>query len=104
MEDFHYLPAAIQREFASDLKAFYERPTSVSFIIVGVWLEANRLIVYNGDLAGRLTSIPADTWQMHELDEVVRRGQPLRTYFSVTTFEPNSQRDVSSMWASSKKP
>lgn len=62
------------------------------------------LIVYNGDLAGRLTSIPADTWQMHELDEVVRRGQPLLNIFFSDDVEPNSQRDVSSMWASSKKP
>jgi hypothetical protein len=32
-----------------------------------VWLEANRLVVYNGDLAGRITSIPADTWSAEEL-------------------------------------
>jgi len=76
VEDFHYLPTEVQREFASDLKAFYERLTAVSFIIVGVWLEANRLIVYNGDLAGRLTSIPADTWTMAELEDVVKSGEP----------------------------
>lgn len=66
----------MQKEFANDLKAFYER-SDVSFIIVGVWLEANRLIVYNGDLAHRLTSIPADTWSQDELLAVVRAGEPL---------------------------
>lgn len=75
VEDFHYLPLSVQREFASDLKAFYER-SKVSFILVGVWLEANRLIVYNGDLAGRITSIPADTWTSEELARVVRSGEP----------------------------
>ena len=76
VEDFHYLPASVQRELATDLKAFYEQSDS-SFIIVGVWLEANRLIVYNGDLASRITSIPADTWKNEELAEVVRSGQQL---------------------------
>lgn len=75
VEDFHYLSTQVQRSFASDLKAFYERATS-SFIIVGVWLEANRLIVYNGDLASRITSIPADTWTLDEMAKVIRSGEP----------------------------
>lgn len=75
VEDFHYLPVEVQKDFAGDLKAFYER-SKVSFIIVGVWLEANRLIVYNGDLSHRLTSIPADTWSPSELMAVVKAGEP----------------------------
>jgi len=74
VEDFHYLSADVQRALANDLKAFYEQ-SDVSFIIVGVWLEANRLIVYNGDLAQRITSIPADTWTPTELSKVVRNGE-----------------------------
>jgi hypothetical protein len=76
VEDFHYLSVEVQKAFASDLKAFYER-SEILFIIVGVWLEANRLIVYNGDLAHRLTSIPADKWEDDELAQVVRAGEPL---------------------------
>ena len=75
IEDFHYLSIEVQKEFAGDLKAFYER-SPVSFIVVGVWLEANRLIVYNGDLSHRLTSIPADTWCSDDLMRVVRAGEP----------------------------
>ncbi|GAB2510777.1 hypothetical protein GCM10027064_05330 [Microbacterium petrolearium] len=76
VEDFHYLSIEVQKAFASDLKAFYER-SEILFIIVGVWLEANRLIVYNGDLAHRLTSIPADKWENGELAQVVRAGESL---------------------------
>jgi hypothetical protein len=76
LEDFHYLGPDVQRIFASDLKTFFER-SSISFIIVGVWLEANRLVVYNGDLAGRITSIPADTWTPSELARVVSSGESL---------------------------
>lgn len=76
VEDFHYLSVEVQKAFASDLKAFYER-SDILFIIVGVWLEANRLIVYNGDLAHRLTSIPADKWEEPELALVVNAGEPL---------------------------
>ena len=76
LEDFHYLDPDVQRQLASDLKTFFER-SKISFIIVGVWLKANRLVVYNGDLAGRITSIPADTWSPEELAAVVRAGEPL---------------------------
>jgi hypothetical protein len=76
LEDFHYLAPEVQRMLASDLKTFFER-SQISFIIVGVWLEANRLVVYNGDLAGRITSIPADTWTAESLEMVVRCGEPL---------------------------
>lgn len=76
LEDFHYLGPEVQQQLASDLKTFFER-SKISFIIVGVWLEANRLVVYNGDLAGRITSIPADTWEPDELRAVARAGEPL---------------------------
>jgi hypothetical protein len=76
LEDFHYLAPEVQRMLASDLKTFFER-SKISFIIVGVWLEANRLVVYNGDLAGRITSIPADTWTAEGLETVIRCGEAL---------------------------
>lgn len=97
LEDFHYLDPDVQRQLASDLKTFFER-SKVSFVIVGVWLEANRLVVYNGDLAGRITSIPADTWTEEELNAVVRAGEPLLNLaFSddvVRALVDRSQRNV----------
>lgn len=76
LEDFHYLPTETQKDFAVALKAFHEN-SRACFIIVGVWLEANRLTVYNGDLTGRITAINADVWELNELREVIRTGEAL---------------------------
>lgn len=76
LEDFHYLPADVQEEIAIDLKAFHEK-SDLSFIIVGVWLEDNRLILYNGDLAGRVETVNADRWKKVDLEAVVEEGQSL---------------------------
>jgi hypothetical protein len=76
LEDFHYLENQVQRDFAVELKAFHEA-SDITFVIVGVWLEDNRLIVYNGDLTGRVVSINADRWNMDELREVIAIGGAL---------------------------
>jgi hypothetical protein len=76
LEDFHYLPTDTQKAFAVSLKAFHEN-SDFTFIIIGVWLEENRLAVYNGDLTGRITAINADEWSEVELRHVVEAGQPL---------------------------
>ncbi|HEX5227438.1 MAG TPA: hypothetical protein VFW44_06990 [Bryobacteraceae bacterium] len=76
LEDFHYLPTEAQKDFAVALKAFHEA-SKICFIIVGVWLEENRLVVYNGDLTGRLIAIDADRWTENELRRVIKRGEQL---------------------------
>ena len=76
LEDFHYLPYETQRDFSIALKAFHET-SKITFVIVGVWLEDNRLIVFNGDLTGRVVSVNADNWSTDELKEVVRDGAAL---------------------------
>jgi len=76
LEDFHYLPVDTQKDFSVSLKAFHEA-SGFCFIIVGVWLEENRLTVYNGDLSGRVTAIDADEWKPDELREVVEAGEAL---------------------------
>jgi hypothetical protein len=68
LEDFHYLPIETQKDFAVALKAFHEG-SKICFIIIGVWLEENRLVVYNGDLTGRVVAINADQWSEPELRE-----------------------------------
>lgn len=45
--------------------------------MVGVWLEENRLIVYNGDLTGRVIPINADLWSRDDLLAVVVEGENL---------------------------
>lgn len=76
LEDFHYLEIPTQKDFAVELKAFYEN-SDLTFIIIGVWLEENRLSVYNGDLTGRLLSIDADKWSNEEMREVINQGEKL---------------------------
>ena len=76
LEDFHYLSTETQKDFSVALKAYHEE-SKFCFIIIGVWLEENRLTVYNGDLAGRIISINADKWEEEELREVVTSGEKL---------------------------
>ncbi len=83
LEDFHYLSTDVQKQIAVDLKAFHEK-SSISFIVVGVWLESNRLVLYNGDLNGRVIPIDADKWTGEELFEVIDAGQQLLNF----EFEP----------------
>jgi hypothetical protein len=73
LEDFHYLSVECQRDFAVTLKAYHES-SKITFIVVGVWLEENRLAVYNGDLTGRLFPINADRWDDAELLSVINEG------------------------------
>ena len=76
IEDFHYLDEEVQKSFAIDLKVFHEN-SNLIFIVVGVWLEANRLTLYNGDLSGRLATINVDKWTDEELANVVAIGESL---------------------------
>ena len=74
LEDFHYLPIETQKDFAVAMKAFHEA-SPLCFIIVGVWLEENRLIVHNGDLTGRVIAVNADEWKHNQLRRVIEKGE-----------------------------
>lgn len=76
IEDFHYLNEELQMSFAFDLKVFHETSPYV-FIIIGVWMESDRLTVYNGDLTGRVTNINVDVWSGENLKQVIENGKPL---------------------------
>lgn len=89
LEDFHYLPPETQRDFAIALKAFHEA-SSLCFVIVGVWLEENRLIVANGDLTGRVVSVNVDIWKPEELSDVMRIGGQLLN----VKFDESFERDL----------
>ncbi len=85
LEDFHYLPEKTQRDFAVALKAFHEQ-SPYTFIIVGVWLQEDRLIQYNGDLIGRVTTINADEWSRSELADAITQGEDLMNVRFSTSF------------------
>ena len=76
IEDFHYLKDETQVDFAIELKAFHEN-SKLTFIIVGVWLEENRLIALNGDLSGRVKSVNADEWTDNNLLQLISIGEQL---------------------------
>lgn len=76
LEDFHYLSPETQSDVAIELKAIHEA-SNFCVVVVGVWLEENRLIVYNGDLTGRIIPINADRWTRTELFQVIEEGQSL---------------------------
>jgi hypothetical protein len=73
VEEFHYLQEKVQRNFALKLKAVHEL-SKYLFIIVGVWLEKNRMAHLNPDLAGRVAAINADDWTDDDLARVVQEG------------------------------
>ena len=76
IDDFHYLTEETQDKFTRTLKTFYDdEKLEVTFIIVGVWKEANRLIVYNGDLSSRIKTINADEWTEQQLQDVIEHGE-----------------------------
>ena len=88
LEDFHYLPTETQKDFSVALKAFHEN-SKLCFIVIGVWLEENRLTVYNGDLTGRVTPINADKWTPDELRAVVAAGETLLNISFAPGFKDN---------------
>ena len=76
LEDFHYLPKETQENYAFFLKTVHER-SKITFIIVAVWREENRLILINGDLGGRVVSVDADAWTAEQLWSVIEKGEIL---------------------------
>ena len=88
LEDFHYLTTETQKDFAVSLKAFHEQ-SKLCFIIIGVWLEENRLTVYNGDLTGRVIAIDADEWTSNELRQVISDGEALLNISFSESFKEN---------------
>jgi hypothetical protein len=76
LEDFHYLPGETQKDLAFSLKAFHEK-SKITFVIVGVWREENRLLTFNGDLTDRVFAVDVDAWTKDSLREVIRAGEAL---------------------------
>ncbi|HEY0640030.1 MAG TPA: hypothetical protein VGD67_20530 [Pseudonocardiaceae bacterium] len=89
LEDFHYLGVEAQRQFAVALKAYWDS-RQVQVAIVGVWLDRNKLVQFNGDLAGRIASINADHWSPSKLDDVIAGGEEMLRI----KFCPKFKRDL----------
>ena len=73
LENFHYLPEDIQRDFAFDLRSFHD--LKIQFVILGVWKEANRLIQFNGDLQDRVAEVPVEPWHEDDFRRIITKGE-----------------------------
>ncbi|WP_122847321.1 hypothetical protein [Pseudomonas viridiflava] len=81
LENFHYLPESVQRDFAFDLRTFHD--LKIRFVILGVWKEANRLIQFNGELQDRVAEVPVEPWHEDDFLRIVDKGAPeLNVQFS----------------------
>lgn len=53
---FHNLPEETQKDFAFDLKVAFET-ARLNIVVIGCFPAGNPLLLYNGDLYGRITEI-----------------------------------------------
>jgi len=72
LENFHYLHQDVQRQLAFDLKTFHE--IGITFVILGIWREADLLITYNHDLQDRLIDVPVEPWEAVDFDRLIAEG------------------------------
>jgi hypothetical protein len=72
LENFHYLTDEVQRSLAFDLKSFHE--VGIRFLVLGIWQEANLLLLYNGDLEARIVEIPVEPWSDIDFNRVIMKG------------------------------
>jgi hypothetical protein len=98
LEDFHYLPEETQKDFAVALKAFHES-SAFSFIVVGVWIDENRMTQHNGDLGGRVISVNVDKWDEEDLRRVIFAGADLlRVEFDQDFLDALLRSAMDSVW------
>ncbi|QKV80236.1 hypothetical protein [Amycolatopsis sp. Hca4] len=76
LEDFHYLPSVVQKSFSRALKGYFDY-SAYRFVMIGVWLDDNKLLRFNGDLGSRIATVNADHWSRTELEDVIEKGENL---------------------------
>ncbi|WP_372673089.1 hypothetical protein [Amycolatopsis kentuckyensis] len=76
LEDFHYLPNEVQKSFSRALKGYFDY-SAHRFVMIGVWLDDNKLLRFNGDLGSRIATVNADHWSRSELEDVIEKGENL---------------------------
>jgi hypothetical protein len=75
LENFHYLNLETQKQLSIDLRIFEDY--NILFIILGIWREKNRLGQYNGDLLDRMIEVPVEPWEVDDLKNIIKEGEPL---------------------------
>jgi len=75
LENFHYLSHEAQKTLSYDLRVFQDQ--QITFIILGIWREANRLVQFNGDLLDRISEVPVEPWSKDDIRDVIKKGERL---------------------------
>ncbi|HEY5950469.1 MAG TPA: hypothetical protein VIV40_33490, partial [Kofleriaceae bacterium] len=75
LDDFHYIPAAIQNDVAQQLKDAASR--GVRICVASVPVRSDNLVRALPELRGRVLAIDLDYWSRRDLLEIPRRGCPL---------------------------
>ena len=73
LEEFHQLKFEVQKRVAESLKVHFDE-TGIKFVIIGVWLEENKIVSMNGNLGNRSVTINADDWNEKSLRDVIENG------------------------------
>ncbi|MGL5694654.1 MAG: hypothetical protein ACRCXA_11295 [Peptostreptococcaceae bacterium] len=72
LDDFHYAPGEVQTKIANQLKDAIRRGFRV--IIVSLPHRSDAPIRNNSDLAGRLSLIDIESWEIDDLKEIIKKG------------------------------
>lgn len=75
LDDFHYIPAAIQGDVAQQLKDAASR--GVRICVASVPHRADNVVRALPELRGRVLAIDLDYWSRHDLLQIPRLGCPL---------------------------
>ncbi|MBA3927414.1 hypothetical protein [Listeria rustica] len=74
LEDFHYLAPSERKNFAFDLKSFWDY--GCFFVVIGVWSQRDLLVSLNHDLLHRVNSLSIN-WSEEDLCKVIQKGEQL---------------------------
>lgn len=72
IDDFHYIPEAVQSEIATLIKEAVRN--GVRFICAAVPYHSDDVIIANADLRGRMVKLDFDYWVPEELSKIAKKG------------------------------
>jgi hypothetical protein len=75
IDNFHYIEPELQRQLATDIRAFGEY--GIKIIILGTWKAQDYIQRANSDLVGRVCALSIEPWKDADLLRVLELGEPL---------------------------
>jgi len=75
IDNFHHIERDLQRDLATDIRAFGE--IGVKIVILGTWAAQVYLQRLNSDLVGRMAAISTEPWEDGDLMRILDTGETL---------------------------